>query len=86
MRREERSEDRQNTERMFTMAMGGMANYFSESNKYKITKVPIKNDYSIGDDAEGEQEYDEQATKGEDLSDLDSFGEVMEKVDLSRKR
>ena len=35
LRREEQSEDRQNAERMFAMAVGGMANYFSVSKNVK---------------------------------------------------
>ena len=38
------------------------------------------------DEAEDEEEDDEQAEQEDNLSNLDSFGEVMEKVDLSRKR
>ena len=38
LRREKRSEDRQNTERMFVMALGGMANYFSAYKKTEDNK------------------------------------------------
>ena len=38
------------------------------------------------DEADHEEKDDEQAEQEEDLSDLDSFGEVREEVDLSRKR
>ena len=54
--------------------------------KRKIIKVQIENDHSMSDEAEDEEEDDEHAEKEDDLSDLDSFGEVREKVDLSRKR
>ena len=45
-RREERAEDWRNTERMFAMAVGGIASYFSGSNKRNVSQisVPTEND------------------------------------------
>ena len=68
------------------MAVYGVDNYFSASKTRKITKLTIENDYSMGDEAEDDEEDDEQAEKEDDLGNLDSLGEVREKVDLSRKR
>ena len=38
VRREERAEDRRNTERMFMMAVGGMANYFNNQEPKRRSK------------------------------------------------
>ena len=91
MRREERDEDRRNTERMFEMAVGGMANYFSAAPKTRRARThPIESEYTMVDnEEEGEEEEeddDTQCQQEDGLSDLDSFGEVRDKVHLDRKR
>ena len=40
----------------------------------------------MSDESKDEEEDDEHAEKKNDLSNLDSFGEMREKMNLSRKR
>ena len=90
LRREERSEDRRNTERMFAMAMGGIANYFSGSNTTtgsnttnvanvrvprNVANVRVPIENDLSREREEEEDNDEQEEQ-DDSSDVDSLAHV----------